>query len=283
MDNGFIKLHRKITEWEWYSDTNVVRLFIHLILTCNYKEKKWRGTLIKRGQMLTGLHSLSEQTGLSVKKIRVALDKLKQTGEVAIKTTNKFSIITVCKYDSYQINGTGEGQANWQSKGQSGGKQRATTKEREEIEEEKNILDIGANFQNLLIPEMQKIFCESNSGYIPDKQMDFLPLMTIAKFVLKKFFPGESDVVKNKDAILEKWRGICGWISQNNFYKTKPLKTIANQIQEILQSPENGTNKSSNSNGTPKSRRDKHYDSMHELLRMGQEEFDKLRGASTGS
>ena len=143
---------------------------------------------------------------------------------------------------------------------------------------------MGENMgQNLLIPEMQKIFCESNAGYVPDSQMDFLPLMTIAKFVLKKFFPGESDVVKNKDAILEKWRGICGWISQNNFYKTKPLKTIANQIQEILQSPENGTNKSSNSNGTPKSRRDKHYDSMHELLRMGQEEFDKLRGASTGS
>ena len=31
--SGWIKLHRKITEWEWYSDANTFRVFMHLLLT----------------------------------------------------------------------------------------------------------------------------------------------------------------------------------------------------------------------------------------------------------
>ena len=30
--SGWIKIHRKITEWEWYDDVNTFRLFMHLIL-----------------------------------------------------------------------------------------------------------------------------------------------------------------------------------------------------------------------------------------------------------
>ena len=43
-----------------------------------------------------------EQTGLTVQKIRTALTKLKSTGELTVKTTNKFSIITVTNYELYQ-------------------------------------------------------------------------------------------------------------------------------------------------------------------------------------
>ena len=30
--SGWIKLHRSTTEWEWYSDHNTTRLFIHLLI-----------------------------------------------------------------------------------------------------------------------------------------------------------------------------------------------------------------------------------------------------------
>ncbi len=33
MNKGFVVLHRKNTEWEWYSDTNVFRVFTHLRIT----------------------------------------------------------------------------------------------------------------------------------------------------------------------------------------------------------------------------------------------------------
>jgi hypothetical protein len=99
---GHIKLDRKILSWEWYQDINTCRLFIHLLLSANHAEGKWQGNLINRGELITGLNKLSEKTGLSVRQLRTCLDKLKLTGEITIKPTNKFSVITICKYNSYQ-------------------------------------------------------------------------------------------------------------------------------------------------------------------------------------
>ena len=99
---GHIKLDRKILEWEWYQNHNVFRLFIHLLLTANHKDGKWQGIVVKRGQVITGLDKLSEFTGLSTMQIRTCFDKLKLTGEITVKVTNKYRIVTICKYDSYQ-------------------------------------------------------------------------------------------------------------------------------------------------------------------------------------
>lgn len=99
---GHIKIDRKILNWEWYSDYKMVHLFIHLLLKANYRDNTWQGIVIKRGQLITGLSKLSGNTGLTVSQTRTCLDKLQTTGEITIKTTNKFSIITICKYDTYQ-------------------------------------------------------------------------------------------------------------------------------------------------------------------------------------
>ena len=102
MNEGWIKLHRQILNWEWFNDTNTFRLFIYLLLTANYETKKWQGITINRGQILTGRLKLAKTLNLSEREIRTSLNKLKTTNEITIKTTNKYSIITVCKYDNYQ-------------------------------------------------------------------------------------------------------------------------------------------------------------------------------------
>ena len=78
-------MHRGLLDWEWYDDINVCRLFVHCLLRANHKPKQWRGKTIDRGQFWTSLDTLSAETGLSKKQIRVAFDKLKSTGEVASK------------------------------------------------------------------------------------------------------------------------------------------------------------------------------------------------------
>lgn len=103
---GWIKLHRKLINWEWYQDSNMVHLFIHLLLSANHKPGKWRGISIERGQLITGRNKLSEQTGISQQSIRTCLDKLKATSELTSKPTNKYTIITICNYDDYQIKDT---------------------------------------------------------------------------------------------------------------------------------------------------------------------------------
>lgn len=100
--DGFIKLHRKILDWEWFKDPNTLTLFIYLMAKANHKAKKWQGQLIERGQLVTSFSTMSEETGLSVRKIRTALEHLETTGEATRKTTNKWQVITVENYNTYQ-------------------------------------------------------------------------------------------------------------------------------------------------------------------------------------
>lgn len=99
---GWVSFHRKIEEWEWYDDANTFRLFFHLVLKANHKDNKWRGIDIKRGELVTSNEQLAKQLKLTVSKIRTSLKKLKSTGEIAIKTTNKNTVVTVANYDLYQ-------------------------------------------------------------------------------------------------------------------------------------------------------------------------------------
>ena len=99
---AWIKLHRQITEWEWYSDANTFRVFMHLLLTANYEDKRWRNIDVKRGQIITGRMELAQTLRLSERQIRTALDKLKMSGVITIKTTNQYSLITVENYSCFQ-------------------------------------------------------------------------------------------------------------------------------------------------------------------------------------
>jgi len=102
-NNGYIKLYRKMTEWGWYKDANTKAVFLHLLLTANYKETEYMGVTIHPGQTVVGRKALAETLGLSEQKIRTALTRLKSTNEITIKTTNKFSVVTVVNWASYQF------------------------------------------------------------------------------------------------------------------------------------------------------------------------------------
>jgi len=100
--SGWVKLHRRLLEWEWYRTENMVHLFTYLLLSANHETKRWMGIEVERGQLITGRKSISVSTGISEQSIRTCLDRLKSTKEVTIKSTNKYTIITICNYESYQ-------------------------------------------------------------------------------------------------------------------------------------------------------------------------------------
>ena len=170
---GFIKIHRSITEWEWYKDINTKVLFLHLIFTANYENKRWQGIEIKRGQLVSSITNLAESTTLTFQQVRTALDKLKTTGEITIKTTNRFTLLTLTNYALYQddrreINTQNSEQSNKQitNKQQTDNKQITTTKEVKEIKNisipSNEVIDIDPNpkkFQKPTIAEIQS-FCQ---------------------------------------------------------------------------------------------------------------------------
>ena len=102
LDGGYIKLHRKLTKWEWYHNANTFRVFVHLLLTANYEPRRFEGRTIERGQRVTSISKLSKELKVSVQSIRTALNHLKSTGELTIETTPKYTIITINNYISYQ-------------------------------------------------------------------------------------------------------------------------------------------------------------------------------------
>jgi hypothetical protein len=102
MHRGYIKIWRKLLEWEWFLKPETLQVFLYLLLKANYKESKFMGYTVNRGQIVTGRNSLSEKLTLSPRTVRTSLERLKTTNEITIKTTNKFSIITLCNYETYQ-------------------------------------------------------------------------------------------------------------------------------------------------------------------------------------
>ena len=102
--SDYIKLNRRILEWEWYSDINTKTLFLHMLLKANWKDGRFQGTEIPRGSFVSSISKLSEETGLTERKVRTALEHLKTTGEV--KSSSKFTVFTIKNYCCYQSTDT---------------------------------------------------------------------------------------------------------------------------------------------------------------------------------
>ena len=89
-------------KWEWYDNINTCRLFVHCLLKANWQPTKWQGVELQPGQFITSLTKLSDETSLTIRQVRDSLNKLILTGELTIKTTNKYRIITINNWEEYQ-------------------------------------------------------------------------------------------------------------------------------------------------------------------------------------
>lgn len=139
MCKGFMRFSReRLSEFEWLSNPTICYFFFRLLLKANYKDTKWQGMDVKRGQLVTGRKMLSAELNLSEQQIRTCIDKLTRTGYINQQSTNKYTIITICDYDSWQ---GFENEINQRATNeQPTNNQQITTIERnkEEIKEKKN-------------------------------------------------------------------------------------------------------------------------------------------------
>jgi len=149
---GWLKLHRKMLEWEWYEDPNAKVLFLHCLLKANFKDKLWRGKVIERGSFFTSTDNLAKELRISVKQIRTSLGKLKRTNEIEVRGTNNGSFIKVCNYDHYQILDDEEGQATGPAPRQTEGKQGASKGQQHKKERKKE----GKNKEETIREELKK-------------------------------------------------------------------------------------------------------------------------------
>lgn len=105
MGEEYVMLRTSFTEWDWYKDSNTKILFLHFLLKANTKNVCYKGIEIPRGSLITSYQILSNETGLSIKNVRTALNHLKMAGEVAISKYPKNTVITVKNWNDYYLGG----------------------------------------------------------------------------------------------------------------------------------------------------------------------------------
>ena len=102
MSEGYIKLYRSLTDWEWYKNPNTRSLFIHILLTVSYKDEEVKGIPIKRGQGIYTIKGLAEVLGMSEQNVRTALANVKSTRSLTTSKVSKYTLISVQNYEWYQ-------------------------------------------------------------------------------------------------------------------------------------------------------------------------------------
>lgn len=105
MDSGLIKNHNVWIFWTW------------CLLKANHKKDYkqivgFQEVILQPGSFIFGRKKAADETGLSEQSIRTCLSFLKKSKNLTIKSTNKFSVISITNWDTYQYT---KGDSNQQS------------------------------------------------------------------------------------------------------------------------------------------------------------------------
>ena len=263
---GWIKLHRKMINWEWYQDKNVKELFIHLLLTVNHKDKKWQGIEVKRGQRITSLEHLSNEINLSIMQIRTALNKLKLTNEITVKTTNKYTVITIVKYSNYQCQDVIDNKQNniqdnnqITNEQQTNNKQITTNKNDKNIKNEKNEKEkkninkkteiddlINKNFTDEELKNTIYEFIKMRKAIKKPLTTRGLELMIKKLYTLTTNIDEQIQILNN--SIMNNWQGIFPLKKETNKNNKKGSFDDFKQIWEEAKKQDEQTGNGANNN-----------------------------------
>ena len=103
---GWIKLHRAISQSAIADNPDLLALWIHMLISASHSERDQPvgNQIIKLlpGQFVYGRDKFSLKTGLSIAKLRASVLMLEKMKQITIKSTNKFSIISITNWCLYQ-------------------------------------------------------------------------------------------------------------------------------------------------------------------------------------
>jgi hypothetical protein len=106
MERGWIKLWRKSLEAGWLKNHRLWAFWTWCLLKASHQDHKQlvglQEVALSPGQFVFGRTKAAKELGLSEQQIRTSLNFLKRAGNLTIKSTNKFTIITIVNWDIYQ-------------------------------------------------------------------------------------------------------------------------------------------------------------------------------------
>lgn len=100
---GYIKIHRDLLNWEWWDDASMVHAWLYMLLKASPFDTSWHGIDVPRGSFMDTVVGMAASLRVSRQQMRTILDRFQATNEITIKSTNKWTMVTICKYDDYQM------------------------------------------------------------------------------------------------------------------------------------------------------------------------------------
>ncbi|MEY4571416.1 MAG: hypothetical protein RLZ10_620 [Bacteroidota bacterium] len=108
---SYIKIDRDLLYSYSFANPNHLKIWIWLLIKANYKDaffslnvgRGFKTIEVKRGQLIFGRNRAEEELGLNGSLIYRTLQTFEELGQINIETNSHCSVVTICKYDDYQM------------------------------------------------------------------------------------------------------------------------------------------------------------------------------------
>ena len=106
MEDGWIKLHRKMREWQHYQRPSVRLVFEELLFCANTKPAWFHGIKVNRGETIVSIETICAYTGFTRATVDAALKILEETKEIKRSKCWRGIRTKIINFDKYQDNGS---------------------------------------------------------------------------------------------------------------------------------------------------------------------------------
>lgn len=248
-NNGWIKIHRKIMDNCIYKDAHLLHLFIHCLLKANHKANKFlfndKEMIIERGQFITGRLQLAEDLNVNSSLVYRKLKILENLKIVNIKSNNKFSLVTVLKYNTYQdLITTNEQQIEQPANNQrTTNEQQANTNKKDKNDNKEKKIKIIDSANIPLVNLKNNI--QNNTEYTTEELFEYIwqeyPKRDGKKSSLRNF----NATIKNENDFLDLCKSVNNYLHTDTVRKgyIKNGSTFFNNWKDFIEPSANGFHK----------------------------------------
>lgn len=214
MDRGYVRLWRKSIDGGLIKNHNVWVFWTWCLMKANHKKKHkqtigFQEVFLQPGEFIFGRKMASNETGLSEQTIRTCLSFLKKSKNLTIKSTNKFSILFIVNWDTYQHI---EKETNQQINQHVTSNQPASNhKQEHKNNKTKELKDIYSYISTDIIE-----FCLSFIDYIK-KEKDIIPS---SKDNLKNSAETIDKLIRIDEFSLAKIKEVIKWAVKDDFWES---------------------------------------------------------------
>jgi|GEM_PF-4425214 len=123
-EEGYVKLWRRTLKSDVWQNPKVWRIWCWMLMKATHKQINqmvgYQSVTLNPGEFIFGRKICSKETMVSEKSVRRCLQSLKSANRVAIKSSNKFSIVSIINWSEYQDDEVISENKKGQQKGQQG-------------------------------------------------------------------------------------------------------------------------------------------------------------------